>query len=131
MPLLGFQARFADLVASGAKRQTIRAYRKDRLDPKADDRLHLWTGLRQPGARKLGEATCTRATPIEIGTGGSIVLYLPAAAVSLTERHREGFALADGFESAAELVAWFRNVHGLPFRGLLIEWGKLEEGSKR
>ena len=34
MPALNFQARFAPLVESGQKRQTIRAYRKDGRDPK-------------------------------------------------------------------------------------------------
>ncbi len=127
MPLLGFQARFAPLVESGEKRQTIRAYRKDGRDPKGEDRLYFWTGLRRPGARKLGEATCVGSCEIWIGEESAIVVD----GWALADFDRDRLARADGFGNAAELVEWFRANHGLPFRGLLIEWGKLEEGAKR
>jgi hypothetical protein len=53
MGLYNFQARFAPAILSGSKRQTIRA-RRVRED-KPGDTLYLYTGLRQPGAKKLGE----------------------------------------------------------------------------
>ncbi len=53
MPSLNFQARFAPLVESGEKRQTIRAYRKDGRDPKRGDKLYLFTGMRTKACRPL------------------------------------------------------------------------------
>lgn len=127
MPLLNFQSRFAPLVESGEKRQTIRAHRKDGRDPKVGDRLFLYTGARTKECRKLGESGCVRAERIEIGSKGSIVLgFAGRFPVTLNERSRERFARADGFESWTELVGWFEATHGLPFRGLLIEWDEIE-----
>ena len=47
--LLTFQPRFADLVASGAKRQTIRMPRPWAVG----DTLHLWEGDRTHKVRRL------------------------------------------------------------------------------
>ena len=46
MPALNFQKRFADLVESGEKCQTIRKCSKDGRDPKVGDTLYLYTGQR-------------------------------------------------------------------------------------
>jgi hypothetical protein len=35
----------------------------------------------------------------------------------------DSFAQNDGFNSWAELVAWFKQEHGLPFAGIVIYWG--------
>lgn len=131
MPLLGFQSRFAPLVESGEKRQTIRAYRKDGRDPKPGDRLYLWTGLRTKGARKLGEATAVRVLAVVVHRDGfeareddGWAELSPRPAVRLGSR--TAFARRDGFESWPAMREWFRSTHGLPFRGLLIEWGEIE-----
>lgn len=129
MPLLGFQSRFAPLVESGQKRQTIRAYRKDGRDPKVGDRLYLWTGLRQPGARKLGEAIVTNVRAVELNRHGALCLDR----MPIYPNRFNAIAQADGFNGTndvapmAEMIEWFENAHGLPFSGLLIEWGDLEK----
>jgi hypothetical protein len=46
MPALDFQARFAPLVESGEKRQTIRKRRKRPIG--VGQTLYLWTGQRLP-----------------------------------------------------------------------------------
>lgn len=51
MPLLNFELRFAGLIESGEKRQTIRAQRKYPI--KAGDKLYLYTGVRTKNCRKL------------------------------------------------------------------------------
>lgn len=110
--VLNFQARFAELVASGAKRQTIRAPRKRPIA--MGDTLRLYTGLRQKGARLLGEGRVTAvAWPYRI-----------PAAVRRGRQTRKlyAMAIADGFESGPEMCAWFQKVHGLPFDGVLIQW---------
>lgn len=139
MPLLGFQSRFAQLVESGEKRQTIRAYRKDGRDPKPGDRLYLWTGLRTKGARKLGEAVAIRVTPIEIRRRMAwlpgvrnrwlkIDVYLEGprgGRRKLTSREVVALSIRDGFTGPALFGFFFELNHGLPFHGLLIEWGDI------
>lgn len=127
MPLLNFQSRFAPLVESGEKRQTIRAYRKDGRDPKVGDRLHLWTGLRSKGARKLGEARCSRVRPIEIDRSAPMGHYrVRLAGKALSRDAIQRLAQRDGFVFGFDFMRFFETTHGLPFRGLLIEWKELE-----
>lgn len=117
MPALNFQARFADLVESGEKRQTIRALRKDGRDPKPGDTLYLYTGMRTKACRKLLEAECRSARPVTIlDVGVCLGDDLPRRA------ERESLARADGFDTESEMVRWFQKTHGLPFKGLLIRW---------
>ena len=120
MPLLGFQKQFAPLVESGEKRQTIRAYRKDGRDPKPGQTLYLYTGLRTPLARKLGEARCSSTQPIEIYSDGAVW-----ARDGTDHETIRSLAKADGFAGTREMLDWFEKTHGLPFEGLLIRWGDI------
>ena len=122
MPLLGFQARFANAVESGEKQQTIRAYRKDKRDPKVGDRLFLYTGLRQKGARKLGEGIVTSAEAVMLAPTFSRANCWTVGGNALTRAERREMAHRDGFTDATEMRAWFEKAHGLPFEGLLIRW---------
>lgn len=125
MPLLGFIKEFAPSVELGleqpehpeAKRQTIRARRKDGRDPKAGDTLYLYTGLRTKSCRKLGEAKCLGASDILI-TGKHVFLE----GCHLNHDEMAALAKADGFQSLYAFHNFFRENHGLPFRGLLIKW---------
>ena len=122
MPALNFQAKFAPLVESGEKRQTIRKLRKDGRDPKPGDRLYLYTGMRTKACRKLGEVKCKKVYPIKLyvrsryGPLGRVVSMIgsPCGVTRL--------ARLDGFKSAAAMFDWFEKTHGLPFEGLLIRW---------
>lgn len=130
MVALNFKAQFADDVEDGRKRRSIRAPRKDGRDPKAGDKLQLYTGMRQKGCRKLGEAKVVRVRPVEIdGTGitldGTRLYggYTPAYEGSPDPGRYDGdFAMADGFHGFGDLRDFFEEQHGLPFKGLLIEW---------
>ena len=115
MPLLGFSPQFAALVESGAKRQTIRASRKHPIC--VGDRVFLWTGLRQPGARKLGEGIVEDVDAIRIERNRVRVRTIP-----LWDSGRLQLAKDDGFESWNALADWFDRTHGLPFTGTLIRW---------
>ena len=64
MPAYNFQARFAPLVESGQKRQTIRRTAKCAM-PGAT--AYLYTGQRTEHCRKIGEGTITDVLRIEIG----------------------------------------------------------------
>lgn len=128
MPMLNFQARFAPLVEFGGKRQTIRAYRKDGRDPKAGDRLYLYTGARTKACRKLGEATCRSVRGVELNFHGALCID----GRPVYSNRFNALAQADGFNGTheiapmREMIEWFRSTHGLPFHGLLIQWGEVE-----
>jgi hypothetical protein len=123
MPALNFQKQFADRVAAGEKRQTIRAWRKRPF--RTGDKLFLYTGMRHPKAcRKLGEATASRVVPIVIGDGpGANQIYVDGG--WLTAKECTALATADGFECVTDMLDWFRKTHGLPFYGQLIQWDHL------
>lgn len=53
MPAYNFKAEFADKVASGAKRCTIRPPRLRGKNPEVGKRISLYTGLRTKRVRKL------------------------------------------------------------------------------
>lgn len=130
MVALNFKAQFADDVEDGRKKRSIRALRKDGRDPKKGDKLQFYTGMRQKDCRKLGEATCTRVRPVEIdGTGITLDGFLlygghaPAYEGGVQpDRYDGDFAMADGFQGFGDIRDFFEEQHGLPFKGLLIEW---------
>ncbi len=125
MPALNFQKRFAPLVESGEKRQTIRRERVDgRLPCKPGDRLVLYTGMRSKNCRRLAEVRCTAVETIRINRkAGKPIIW-----VRYENMDAEAQARADGFESADSMADWFQETHGLPFRGLLIRWRPLGSG---
>ena len=110
MPSLNFQARFARLVESGVKRQTIRANRKRPFY--LNDTLYLYTGMRRPGARLLKTAPCKEVLSIEIRLSGEKAGSW-VDGKSLGCRGRQVLAQADGFASVNDLVEWFQRTHGL------------------
>lgn len=117
MVAYNFQAQFADAVASGAKRQTIRATGK-RRHARAGDPLQLYTGMRSKSCRKLLDAVCVQAVPVHISEDGAVTWagsQLPGAQVA-------SLALQDGFQDVAAFLDFFRTQHGLPFQGVCISW---------
>lgn len=107
-----FQPRFAPLVESGAKRQTIRPT-PNRM-PKVGDAISLreWCGKPYRSRQRLLRASViTRVEPFDLD------------AMRLDEpTKRDAFARADGFADWPDMLAWFVQTHGLPFRGILIAW---------
>lgn len=113
-----FQSRFADLVKSGAKRQTIRPERKRAIAVGDTLDLRAWSGLpyRTPQIR-LVTAICTRIIPVRIYPLG----------ISLDRRPLMGeaaqmFAQLDGFKDEADMLRWFEAMHGVHFEGLVYLW---------
>lgn len=111
------------------KRQTIRAHGK-RRHAREGEALQHYTGMRTKQCRKIGDAKCTKVSPIElwIGAAGTDELgimvgddyFCGSTAV------RE-FAQADGFDTAADMVAFWRENHpGVDhFQGVLVEWAPI------
>jgi len=121
MPALNYQKRFAPMVESGEKVQTIRALRKHPI--KKGDTLYHYTGMRTKACRRLLDPTpCLEVLPFTITPVGEweVNCYLNDALIPSWEI--EDLALADGFVSASDFVNWFKTTHGLPFYGQIIYW---------
>ncbi|MGE4293315.1 MAG: hypothetical protein AB7E32_14035 [Desulfovibrio sp.] len=120
MPAYNFQAKFAPLVESGEKRQTIRAIGK-RRHARPGERVQLYTGMRTKACRKLvtPDPVCTKVLPIrmEKNQQGGLNVDLDGVAVNALRT-----AEADGFRTAHEMLEFFERTHGLPFEGVLIRW---------
>lgn len=127
MPLLSFQEQFVQAVENGldlrAKRplrhpgvrpktQTIRAYWKNGHNPhRVGLTEYMWTKVRTPERRKLGEAVAKSVEPIRI-----------ARECEFSTLYQEQFARDDGFDTYSHMLSFFEKTHGLPFRGVLIRW---------
>ena len=114
-----FQPRFAPLVESGAKRQTVR--KTPVRIPHAGDMLSLreWTGKPYRSKhRELLRAPCRMCVGIELDIDRVSIIGMPM----LTPEMREEFARKDGFEDWNDLLFWFALNHGFPFDGILIRW---------
>lgn len=121
MVAYNFQARFAPAVEAGAKTSTIRAIGK-RRHARAGDDLQLYTGQRTTSCRMLKEAPCTAVRVIDI-EADRIMVAGEVVRLGVDAVYAEALARQEGFADAEEMVAWFEASHGLPFSGLLIEWG--------
>lgn len=116
MRVILFQKRFAPLVASGQKTQTIRKTAWCR----PGDMLSLreWTGKPyRSKQRVLSEVVCKEIHRIDI-TGQAMFLD----GFGLCLERKDKLATADGFVSWTDMREWFDTNHGLPFEGYLITW---------
>lgn len=120
MRVLLFQDRFAESVRAGEKRQTIR--QTARCKPGDTLSLRRWTGKpRRSKQEILALATCLSVSRITLGHG----IYHDGVAINDVDcmlLERIAVAEADGFPCSRDMLNWFRQVHGLPFDGVLIRW---------
>ena len=113
---------FKEKTKRGAKCQAIA--KKSRKNPiKAGDKLDLYWKQQSPESEKLGETICKRVTPIEITASYFSLPYIFASTVNILN----AFAIADGFDDWNQLIEFFEETHGLPFKGILIEWELLDK----
>lgn len=124
MRVIMFQPRFAALVESGEKLQTVRPTPKRLV--RVGDKLSLrqWTGKPyRSKQRVLREAIVTQVQTIWFD-GCNIRLdgWNIAAGFFPTSPEHE-FARADGFRGVVEMAEWFESTHRLPFTGIVIKWG--------
>ena len=124
MPSLNFQERFATLVESGAKRQTIRAGSRW----KVGDVAYLFTGMRTKKCRRLFllrhvsprsyAVILTSALPFRMDSTWIEIDGQPVTKVW----QLNAFARADGFRNFTDMLEWFETIQGLPFEGQLLRW---------
>lgn len=121
MGLYNFQSRFVPKILSGEKKHTIRATRAN--PDKAGNMLHLYTGLRQKGARLLMRVPCVKVEEIEIKDGAfgdENHASVTIDGVKLDRGERESLARRDGFANFEEMIQFWRG--RLPFKGHIIHW---------
>lgn len=135
--VLLFEPRFWRPILDGSVRQTIRQPRKRPIRPEDLLSLRGWEGkaYRSP-QHSLGNVTCEAVLPISIRVvEGQPLISLGVGGKYLAGEKLESFCRDDGFDSAAALAAFWREVHGLGsdplafweseaevFRGELITW---------
>jgi hypothetical protein len=118
MVAFNFQERFADLVASGTKTQTIRQTRR----AKKGDHLQLYVGQRTRSCRKLIEPdpVCALVDYVGIQPEG-----LTLGNTKLHPGNADDFARRDGFTDFEEMVNWFTRTYGSPyFQGYVHVWAR-------
>ena len=129
MVAYSFKGRFEPRIQARTKRQTIRAIGKKR-HTRPGERITLTTGDRfHP--RLIGEAVCKSVDLISLDlVAGRITLgdTQPNPAIYPVYRDRDdldAFAVLDGFDDWADMVAFWRLTHpgADTFDGIRILWG--------
>jgi uncharacterized protein YqfB (UPF0267 family) len=120
MRVILFQSRFAPMVQSGKKTQTIR--KKARCQPGDQLSLRQWSGRPYRSKQEeLKAVVCTSVSTVSIGHGSEGTgMSINGEELNFHGRHL--LAQLDGFMNAIEMRDWFREVHGLPFEGEIIQW---------
>jgi hypothetical protein len=128
MPAYNFQARFASMVESGLKRQTIRAIGKRRHACPGDS-LQLYTGQRTKQCRKLvsPDPVCVAVQSVYIykvvqRRHDNAVYQMYIDGKFVFQHEAAVIAEADGFEDKSDFFTFFEEAHGMPFHGVMIQW---------
>lgn len=122
MAPLNYQKRFACLVQSGMKRQTIRAARKRPF--RRGETLHHFVGMRTRQCCKLGISVCTRVSDIQI--------YDRTVKIDgrvLYPENIERLAKNDGFASVEDFFAYFDFTRSDSFKGQFVCWREINASS--
>lgn len=117
-----FKPRFAPMVKSGAKRQTVRPIPKRYPNVGDIESWREWSGKPyRSKQRELARVEIVGVYPISLTfRNGLDHVRLSPSKIGLLPQAIEDFARADGFTSAGEMFEWFNATHGLPFKGILI-----------
>jgi hypothetical protein len=126
-----FFKRFAKLVESGKKTQTIRPVPK-RIPRRGDIlSLRVWNGIAYRSRQHiLKEVPLYEIKVCHIHKDGifmqppegSLCAIAGVKIIELKGLQADRFAHADGFENWEEMRKWFEEVHGLPFDGVVLYW---------
>lgn len=123
MVAYSFKKRFANDIAHGRKRQTIRAHGK-RRHARPGEPVQLYTGMRTKQCRKLlkTDPICKAVTDIRIRVPHS----MEPCQITFKGETRyvdHDFARADGFDSPEDFTRFWFDTHGPGyFEGVVIEW---------
>lgn len=137
MTAYSFQHQFVAPILAGTKRQTIRANGR-RSHAKPGGLIQLYTGMRTKACRKIcDDVVCLRLLPVTFDLTGVATLkgeplpsevqnaHLYVDRIWCGDGFEEDFARRDGFDSFADMVAFWIKAHGtIRFEGVCIQWGE-------
>ena len=113
-----FREQWIEPILHGQKVQTVRPPRKIPIVVGDALSLRIRTGLPYASKQKtLIDTHCTSVRDVEIDPGGIVV-----DGKRLRAEAEERFAARDGFRDVLQMLAFFKNMHGLPFKGVAISW---------
>jgi hypothetical protein len=118
MVAFSFRPEFVNKILSGEKQSTIRSTKRCEVG----DMMQLYTGLRTKECKKLIEVLCIGVAPILISAYSLWKLGETEGNVkpSVAPLHEQ-----EGFMNVCDMVAFFREEYGLPYRGWIHAWRKL------
>ena len=121
MVAYSFKGRFAELIRTGSKTQTVRAERKRHAMP--GETLQLYTGMRTRSCKLIARATCVAVSPIRFVFDPHPQIFLHGLQHG-DQATLDHFAQCDGFRDWADLAAFWAKEHPdlKAFSGVLIRW---------
>lgn len=124
MKFIMFRPQWIEPILQGTKVQTIRPPRKIPIVVGEALSLRIWTGLPYTSKQKtLLDTHCTSVYAVTIDDGGVVGENDgPYFGGRLETEATEHFARRDGFASFEAMQQFFREMHGLPFKGTAISW---------
>lgn len=103
------------------KQQTIRANGK-RRHARPSEELQLYCAMRTKQCFLIGRSRCTDVVPVYLRIGKDII-WINVNGKLLKGVDVDRFARTDGFEDAADMLAFWQEEHGLGnWTGSLIVW---------
>jgi hypothetical protein len=133
MVAYSFAPQFAEAVATGAKRQTVRARRARHA--RVGEPVQLYAGMRTKFCRKLRDhdPVCTAVLPCAIAIAGGLtpeIIEIIIDGTRMTPAASLQFAIDDGFggdgddaHALVRMAAFWALKHGTGrFCGVLIRW---------
>lgn len=118
--ILSFKDRFVEPILSGRKIHTFRLDLPNRW--KEGNIIHFATGVRTKDYHVFKTAKCTGVQPCVVSTvPEKLFVNIDHRMLSVYELHE--FAVNDGFWGIAEMIKFFKEMHGERLiGGTLIHW---------
>lgn len=116
MVALNFNPEFVDKIKSREKRSTIRKTMRCKIG----DTLHLFTGQRTKNCVQFGTARCIGIGEIVIGLDDGTPWAFEGRIGDVLVSKR--FAHQEGFQNEQEMVNFFKEKYGIPFKGYVHTW---------
>lgn len=125
MVAYNFARVFVDPIRAGEKSQTIRPPRKRHA--RVGEPVQLYVDQRSSRCEKIvdPDPVCLSVSPIHLCVDDRIISTIAIGGAIV--RDMRSFAMADGFETLAEMHRFFSGQYGVGrFEGVLIRWAPVD-----
>ena len=112
-----FPAALMPDIASGRKNRIVAALPASGLLPSVGSRVQLYCGSGKKDRVLIAQGRICAVQPVLLW--GDLITV---AGSELSIAQAQAFALAEGYDSFAQLQAWCRQQHALPFSGYAAQW---------